>query len=247
MATVFTISDVKRAALLTGTDYDSALPVWIAAAENQLEQFSGLSLTPRSATVYLDGRWHHVVHLPGRPVSSVTSVRIWEGQDYSSIAVPSQVDFIGQNPDYTGTPPTELVPGVDYGLRWDKNWSGTNYSLCGRLERNSRVWPGALERKQGRVGVRKIKGQGNVQVEYTYGFLRAIDIPPIFILAVASIIQAYILRIPSGGLIPTSQSLDGASVGSQVAGGSDSSGGLYYPELGDIRGALLAYVAPKVY
>ena len=247
MANVFATADVKAAALLTSTEYDGALGGWIATLERQITDFTGLTLAPSTGTVRLDGRWHPTAFLPRRPVSAVTLVRIWDGGDYSPTGEPGAVNFMGQNTAFTGTPPTPLTLGVDYGVRWDVVWNGRQYAVGGRLLRNGRPWPGAYERRRGRLGVRKVNGQGNIEVQYAYGFADPADIPPVFLTAVAAGVQAYILRIPTGGLITTSNSLDGASTGSQVADGGAAGGGLHFPELASVKDALSAYIAPRVF
>jgi hypothetical protein len=246
--TFFTASRIKTAAQLSGTQYDAALPGWIATLEHQIEQFTGLRLTQRTEIEFLDGKWHNEIMLPGRPVSAVLDVRVFEGGDYDPLVSTSQINFMGQNPLFTGTLPAPLLIGVDYGLQFDKSWSNRRYSLSGRLIRNGREWPGAFEKRRGRITVRKVNGSGNIRVQYTYGFASADDVPPVFETAVAAGVRAFILRIPTGGVIPTSQSLDGASLGSQIVsaqGGGQS--GLYFPELGSIREAMQAYVVPRVY
>lgn len=247
MATTYTVNDVKTAALITVTDYDAALPGWIATLEGQLEQFTGLSLASREVTVRVSGRWHRVFILPGRPISEVSVVRIWEGDEFSDNGDPTAINFMGQNSAFAGTPPTALTLGVDYGVVFDKHWGTRDYSFCGKVERNGRVWAGAWERKRGRLGIKKIKGQNNIEVTYKFGFVDAADIPPAFLTAVAAGVQSFIRRIPTGGLVTTSQSLNGASVSKQFAPAAQDSGGLNAPEMSDIRNALLAYVVPKVF
>jgi hypothetical protein len=248
MPTVFSIADVKAAALLTVSDYDAALPGWVATLESQLEQFTGLTLASREVTVRVSGRWHRVLILPGRPVSEVSVVRIWEGEEFADGDDLTGVNFMGQNADYDGATPTALTLGVGYGVDFNKHWGTRDYSFSGKVERNGRVWPGAVQRKRGRLGVKRVRGQNNIEVTYKFGFVDAADIPPAFLTAVAAGVQAYIQRIPSGGMIETSNSLDGASVGRQLdSGGSEAGGGLYLPELGSVRAALAPYCVPRIF
>lgn len=250
VATRFTPSEVKAVAQIAVTDYDAVLPALILAVEQQVEQFTGLTLHSKTETVRVNGKWHPVVFLPGRPISAVTTVRIWQ-DDFSDNpwSPPTATNFMGQNAGFTGDPPTALVAGVDYGLKFDKVWGSRQYSLGGMLVRNGRVWPGTVERKRGRMHYRQVEGQSNVEVTYTYGFVEVRDIPPVFLLAVAAGVVAHIQRIPAGGMVATSNGLDGASVGLSIDTGSleQAGGGLYGPECGSIRSALQAYIAPRVF
>jgi hypothetical protein len=247
--TLFTIDQVKAVAQITATDWDAIIPGLIATVEHQLEQFTGLTLFSRSATVRIGGKWRDTLFLPGRPISAVTLVRIWQSEFGDGVwEDPGQVNFMGQNASYAGTPPAALILGVDYGLKFDKQWNNRQYSLCGMVIRNGRVWPGATERKRGRMHHRRVDGRGNIEVQYTYGFVESGDVPPVFLSAVAAGVQAFIQRIPAGGLVNTSNSLDGASVGLSLDTGSlDQASGLYAPEVGSLRSALMSYVAPRVF
>lgn len=247
--TVYTPSEVKAVGQITATDYDAIIPDLVAVVEHQIEQFTGLTLQSRTETVRVNGKWHPNVFLPGRPISAVTAVRIWQ-EDFADNPwqPPSGTNFMGQNASFTGDPPAALTAGIDYGLKFDKVWGSRNYSIGGMLIRNGKAWPGSIERKRGRLHYRKIDGQSNVEVTYTYGFVEKADVPPVFLTAVAAGVVALIQRVPQAGMVNTSNGLDGASVGLSIDTGSlEQSSGLYAPEVGSIRSALTAYIVPRVF
>lgn len=249
MANLFTDAEVKAAAQIVVTDYDAVIPGYIATVEHQLEQFTGLTLQSKSETIRVNGKWRDTVFLPGRPVSAVTTVRIWQ-EDFADNpwSPPANTNFMGQNASFTGDPPAALTLGVDYGLKFDKVWGSRQYSIGGMVIRNGKAWPGAIERKRGRLHYRKIDGQSNIEVTYTYGFVVKADVPPVFLTAVAAGVQALIQRIPNAGMVNTSNGLDGASVGLSIDTGSmEQASGLFAPEVGSIRNALAAYIVPRIF
>lgn len=249
MANLYTTSEVKTAAQIAVTDYDAVIPGYIATVEHQLEQFTGLTLISKTETVRVNGKWTQYVFLPGRPISAVATVRIWQEDFADNPWLPSaDTNFMGQNAGFTGDPPAALTLGVDYGLKFDKVWGSRKYSIGGMLVRNGKAWPGAIERKRGRMHHRKIDGQSNVEVTYTYGFVDKADVPPVFLTAVAAGVVALIQRVPQAGMVNTSNGLDGASVGLSIDTGSlEQSSGLYAPEVGSLRSALQPYIVPRVF
>lgn len=250
IATRFTPNEVKAAAQLAVADFDHLLPAFIATVEQQIEQFTGLTLHSKTETIRVNGKWTDTVFLPGKPISEVTTVRIWK-EDFADNpwAPPTATNFMGQNVGFTGNPPEALTAGVDYGLKFDKMWGNRRYSLSGLLIRNGKAWPGAIERQRGRITYRRIDGQSNIEVTYSYGFVDVRDIPPVFLLAVAAGVMAFIQRIPAAGMVATSNGLDGASVGLSIDTGSleSAGGGIYAPECGSIRSALQSYIAPRIF
>lgn len=248
-ATFYTPAEVKAAAQITVTDHDAVIPGYAAVVEHQLEQFTGLSLVSRTDTIRVNGKWRPQVFLPGKPISAVTTVRIWS-EDFADNpwSPPTDTNFMGQNASFTGSAPAALVLGLDYGLKFDKVWGTRKYSMGGMLIRNGKAWPGAIERQRGRMHYRRIDGQSNIEVTYTFGFVSKDDVPPVFLTAVAAGVVALIQRVPLAGMVNTSNGLDGASVGLSIDTGSlEQSSGLYAPECGSLRSALSAYITPKVF
>lgn len=205
---VFLLADVKElaggTAVFPDATTDKALQFCLDAAESHIQNLCRLRLAPVTITDWYGGNWQRFLTLRQRPVRSVSEVLVYSGTSEQAA---------GQGTD--ADPPDPLVLGEDYYLGpfdW-QTFDQTPVQLCMSpvLWRRDSVWPGAVEKRWGRVVYKPVNGQGNVRVTYAAGFPEGRQ-PAEFLPAVAAATLLIYRQVPAGGLLLTSDHMDGASV-----------------------------------
>ena len=232
---VFTLTQIKPliGVSLAYTADDTALQACLDAVESHIQSVTRLRLAPLAATEWYPGNWCRSLRLRNLPVSAVTAVRIWT------------TDL--ENAWGQGTPtttPDALIAGDDYFLKidWQNTVSGASpLSMSGLLVR-PQLWPGAIERRRGRIMQRPVEGPGNVQIAYTAGF-PANQIPAEFLVAVAAGTKFARMQAKSGGLTPTSEGLDGYSHAFSATVQAAASG---IGVLGEVQSLIAKYTRPFI-
>lgn len=221
---------------LSDTSDDDALDACRAAVESHLANLTRLRLEPATVTEFYAGNWARTLRLRQRPVRSVATVRIW----------PQGADNFGGQGDDPGEAPEAELPGRAYWLRMD--WQTTEatpvqLSMGGLLERPE-LWPGALERRRGRVVRRPVTGPGNVEVVSEVGFPLG-HLPAEFLPAVAAGVRLLRNQVKTGGLTVASESRNGWSV-SLTEGPVGKSAEAMVGMLGDVQLLVARYRRPFV-
>lgn len=230
---VFALDLVKPLIGLSLSDAadDGPLQACLDAAEACLQRLTGLRLAPTAVTEWHCGTGSRFLRARHRPVRSITSAKVWPADS---------VNQFGQGD--SANPPTALTVGRDCFLRLDFSTLDVppvQLSLGGTLVCPA-GWPGAFERRRGRVIPRPVEGNGNVELVLAVGFPEG-AVPAEFLPAVAAAAKLLRGAVPLGGLVQTSESRNGWSVG--LAGPAADAGVL---QLGQVQTLLARYRRPFV-
>lgn len=185
---------------LDDTTQDTQLNAALLAVGDQLQRLTRRRLLPVTIAEWYEGNWSRSLNLRETPVRSITSVErltgdggAWGEGDLSSLTALTNGEHYYLKLDYT-----LLVDPV------------VHVSMSGLLV-NRKGWVGAIERRRGRVIPQEVPGAGNWKITYEAGF-PAGQLPAEFLPAVAAGIAYLLNTIPTGGLLTTSESLDGRSL-----------------------------------
>ena len=193
------LSDIKTAIGITGTNEDGSLTYLLNAADAEIKNYVHQDVERVTGRVeYYTGTATQVLVLRQRPVIAVSEVRC---------------DFQGYFGDTANSfnDTTLLVPGVDYTL--DRNYNGT-VSKSGILFRIANYWP-QVERYgvQGQLSVESGVSFGNIRVTYDSGYAAAgtlndpAVLPPAIAMAVVQLVSYWRMTLKNGGGFMTYEKL----------------------------------------